>query len=64
MIKIEDYENLIKYFEEHECPENLKLFIEKLKIMYEEILYREESKKKLDELRDRLLALDEEKEEK
>ena len=64
MIKIEDYENLINYFNEHECPDNLKLFLEKIKIMYQEILYREESKKQLDSFRDQLLALCEEKEEK
>ncbi len=59
MIKIEDYENLIKYFEEHETPDNLKLFIEKLKVMYEEILYRKESQEKMQEFEERLRKLSE-----
>lgn len=59
MIKIEDYENLIKYFEEHEIPDNLKLFIEKLKVMYEEILYRKESQEKMQEFEERLRKLSE-----
>lgn len=59
MIKIEDYKNLIKYFEEHETPDNLKLFIEKLKVMYEEILYRKESQEKMQEFEERLRKLSE-----
>lgn len=60
MIKIEDYENLIKYFEEHETPDNLKIFIEKIRIMYKEILYRKESQEKMQEFEEALRKLSEE----
>lgn len=59
MIKIKDYENLIKYFEEKGVPEELQLFYEKLKVMYEEILYRKESQEKLKEYQERLMKLSE-----
>ena len=60
MIKIEDYENLIKYFEEHKTPDNLKIFIEKIRIMYKEILYRKESQEKMQEFEEALRKLSEE----
>lgn len=57
MITIKDYENLIIYFANHEVPENLKNFTEKLKVMYEEILYRDEADKKINEFHEKLKEL-------
>lgn len=62
MITIDDYKNLIEYFDSIEVPENLNNFVEKLKVMYEEILYREEVSKKIEELHKRLEELSKEKE--
>lgn len=59
MINIEDFDNVIGYFEEHEIPENLTNFIAKLRIMREEILYRKESQEKLKYFNDELLKLSE-----
>lgn len=62
MITVDDYKNLIEYFDSIEVPENLKNFVEKLKVMYEEILYREEVSKKIQDLHKRLEELSKEKE--
>lgn len=59
MITIEDFDNVLGYFSEHEVPENLTNFIAKLKIMREEILYRKESQEKLKYFNDELLKLSE-----
>ena len=57
MITLKDYENLLKYFEEHEIPEELKNMIEKLKVMREEILYRQEAQDKIKSYQNRLAEL-------
>ena len=57
MITLEDYENLLKYFEENPIPDNLVIFIEKLKIMRDEILFRKDAQDKLKEFQDRLAGL-------
>lgn len=57
MITLEDYKNLLDFFENIEVPEELKNFVEKLKVMYEELTYREEIQKHLKELRTRLEEL-------
>ena len=62
MITIDDYKNLIEYFDGIETPENLKNFVEKLKVMYEEILYREEAKEKIENFHKKLEELSKEKE--
>lgn len=54
MITLKDYENLLKYFEEHEIPEELKNMIEKLKVMRDEILYRQEAQDKIKSYQNRL----------
>ena len=63
MISLKDYENLLKYFEEKGIPAELENFVEKLKVMYEEILYRQESNEKLKEFHDKLMKLSEKDEE-
>lgn len=62
MITIADYKNLLDYFHENEIPENLKNFVAKLEIMYEEILYREEVQGKLTDFNNKIKELTEEKE--
>ena len=57
MITLKDYENLLKYFEEHEIPEELKNMIEKLKVMREEILYRQEAQDRIKSYQNRLAEL-------
>lgn len=54
MVTKEDYENLLNYFEENEVPENLKDFIEKLKLIYEGILLSEEYREKNDSIQEKL----------
>lgn len=54
MVTKEDFEHLIEHFEIVKVPENLEKFVEKIKIMYEEILVREEAQKKLAELNQKL----------
>ena len=63
MITIDDYKNLLDYFEVNAIPENLNKFVEKLRIMYEEILYREEVQGKLNDFNEQLKKLSEEKKE-
>ena len=63
MITIDDYKNLLDYFEVNAIPENLSKFVEKLRIMYEEILYREEVQGKLNDFNEQLKKLSEEKKE-
>lgn len=62
MISVKDYENLIKYLEEKGIPTELEVFYEKLKVMYEEILYRQESNEKLKGFHDKLMKLSEKEE--
>ena len=57
MITKKDYENLIIYFSNNTVPENFKNFVEKLKVMKEELDYREEIRNKIDELHKRLEEL-------
>lgn len=57
MITLKDYENLIRYFEENETPEELKNFMDKLKVMYESIKYKEEVQKKIKEFDNKLMEL-------
>lgn len=57
MITIKDYENVLDYFKTHEIPDNLKNFVAKLEIMYQEILYRNESNNKIKEFHEKLDAL-------
>ena len=63
MITKEDYKNLLEYFHMCEVPENLKNFIEKLEVIYEELLYREEVQEKITDLHKRLEDLSAEKKE-
>lgn len=57
MITKEDYKNLIEFFEVHAVPENLENFIAKLKVIYEELEYREEVSKKIEDIHKRLEEL-------
>lgn len=57
MITLEDYKNLLEYFNNIEVPENLKNFVEKLTVMYEELTYRDEVQKKLAGFREKLEEL-------
>lgn len=63
MITKEDFEALIEFLDVVKVPENLEKFHEKIKIMYEEILLREETQEKIKDIHDRLNALSEVKEE-
>ena len=62
MITKDDYKNLLEFFETHAIPENLENFIEKLKVIYEELNYREEVQKKIEDLHNRLNKLSEKEE--
>lgn len=57
MITLEDYKNLLDYFNNVEVPENLKNFVDKLTVMYEELTYRDEVQKKLTGFREKLEEL-------
>lgn len=57
MITKEDYKNLLEHFEVIKVPENLVNFVEKLKVIYEELNYREEVQEKLSKLHNRLNEL-------
>lgn len=57
MITLEDYKNLLEHFNAIEVPENLKNFVEKLTVMYEELTYRDEVQKKLAGFREKLEEL-------
>ena len=57
MITLEDYKNLLEHFNNIEVPENLKNFVEKLTVMYEELTYRDEVQKKLAGFREKLEEL-------
>ncbi len=57
MIFKEDYKNLLEFFETHAIPDELTNFVEKLKIIYEELNYREEVQKKIEELHNKLNEL-------
>lgn len=57
MITLEDYKNLLNLFENIEVPEELKNFVAKLRVMYEELTYREEIQKKLAYFRKQLEEL-------
>ena len=57
MITKEDYKNLLDHFEVVAIPENLVNFVEKLKVIYEELNYREEVSNKFTELHNRLNEL-------
>ena len=64
MISLDDYNNLLAYFEVHAIPEELENFVKKLEIMRDEIVYRKEAEEKIKEYRDKLMELTEQKEEK
>lgn len=64
MITLEDYNNLLNYFEVHAIPEELELFVKKLTIMRDEIAYRKEAEEKIKSYRDQLMELSKEEEEK
>lgn len=57
MITKEDYKNLLEHFETVAIPENLVNFVEKLKVIYEELNYREEIQEKLSKLHNKLNEL-------
>lgn len=57
MITKEDYKNLLEHFEVIKVPENLENFVEKIKVIYEELNYREEVTEKLTEIHNRLNEL-------
>lgn len=57
MITKEDYKNLLEHFEVIKVPENLENFVEKIKVIYEELNYREEVQEKLSKLHNRLNEL-------
>ena len=64
MISLDDYNNLLAYFEVHAIPEELEVFVKKLEIMRDEIVFRKDAEEKLKEYRDKLMELTEQKEEK
>lgn len=57
MITLEDYNNLLAYFEVHAVPEELENFVKKLSIMRDEIVYRKEAEEKIKSYRDQLMEL-------
>lgn len=57
MITKEDYKNLLEYFTYSAVPENLKNFVAKLEVIYEELNYREEVGNKIQELHKKLEEL-------
>lgn len=57
MIFKEDYKNLLEFFETHAIPDELTNFVEKLKLIYEELNYREEVQKKIEEIHNKLNEL-------
>lgn len=57
MITLEDYKNLIDFFDIIAVPEELTNFVAKLRVMYEELSYRDEVQKKLAEYRSKLEEL-------
>lgn len=57
MITLEDYKNLIDLFDRIAVPEELTNFVAKLRVMYEELSYRDEVQKKLAEYRSKLEEL-------
>ena len=57
MITLEDYKNLINLFDRIAVPEELTNFVAKLRVMYEELSYRDEVQKKLAEYRSKLEEL-------
>lgn len=63
MITKEDFTNLIEFFDTVKVPENLEKFNKKIRIMYEEILLREETQEKLKDINERLQKVDTEEQE-
>lgn len=57
MITLEDYKNLIEYFTYSSVPKELEHFVAKLQVIYEELTYREEVQKHLQELHEKLNEL-------
>ena len=57
MITLDDYKNLIDLFDRIAVPEELTNFVAKLRVMYEELSYRDEVQKKLAEYRSKLEEL-------
>lgn len=62
MIRLEDYNNLLAYFEVHAIPEELESFVKKIEIMRDEIVYRKEADEKIKGYRDALMKLSEQEE--
>lgn len=62
MITLEDYNNLLNYFEVHAVPDELENFVKKLEIMRDEIVYRKEAEEKIKGFRDALMKLSEDEE--
>lgn len=60
MITLEDYNNLLAYFEVHAVPAELENFVKKLEIMRDEITYRKEAEEKIKSYRDKLMELSKE----
>lgn len=63
MITKEDFTNLIEFFDTVKVPEKLEKFDKKIRIMYEEILLREETQEKLKDINERLQKVDTEEQE-
>lgn len=59
MITLDDYKNLIEYFTYSAVPVELENFVAKLQVIYEELTYREEVQKHLQELHEKLNKLSE-----
>jgi hypothetical protein len=62
MITLEDYNNLLAYFEVHAVPDELENFVKKLEVMRDEIVYRKQAEEKIKEYRDKLMELSEKEE--
>ena len=57
MITKEDYKNLLEFFEEKEVPDNLKVFIEKIKLIYRQLELSEKFQEEVGVINDDLRKL-------
>ena len=57
MITKEDYKNLLEFFEGKEVPDNLKVFIEKIKLIYKQLELSEKFQEEVGVINDDLRKL-------
>lgn len=57
MITKEDYKNLLEFFEGISVPDNLKVFIKKIRLIYEQLVLSEEFQEKVGLINDDLRKL-------